>query len=239
MGTINCTVNSDQTITVTEISGMNAQNTWARLHGVVIEIAGGATFNLAFSVVEESSAFRFDTTDPIEWLTSPPPSWIQVSGTPTATALTLQAVSPQTLTTSPFRIRNTATGAEPIDITVTTPGGSGATGGTLNAYIGDDQTALVGQLPPGAEVTGTDVHFGFKDSGENELLFAPAGTVVINGLEWNPSEPSYVEVNETSSEMVFSIGNDTSEKLEAAFTLDTNHGTIDPTIITNPDENAP
>ena len=217
---------------------MNPSNTWARLHEVVFEISGGGTFTLALSVVTEFSSFRFDPTDPIDWITGQP-SWIQVSGTPTATALTLQAESSQANESSTFILRNTGEGANPIQITVTSTGGSGGTGGTLAAYVQNDQSVLFGQLPPGAVVTGTNVFFGIKDEGENGVFLLPEETGFIEGIDWPASQPVFVDVNETSSQLTLSIDNDDPSQSSSEFLLETPEGRIDPTIVMNPDENAP
>jgi len=238
MGTINCTVNADTTLTINSISGMNASNTWARLHVVVFEISGGGTFDLAFSVVTQFSSFRFDPADPINWITSQP-SWIQISGTPTATALTLQAESSQADVSSSFRIRNATTGGNQIEIVVKSLGGSGGTGGTLSAYVESDQSMLIGQLPPGAVATGTDVTFGIKDEGVSNIFLLPGETGFIQGIDWPDSEPGFVSVTENSSLLSLMIDNASTSASSSEFLIETPVGRIDPTIVMNPDENAP
>ncbi len=240
MGTINCTVNADTTLTINSISGMNASNTWARLHTVVFEISGGGTFELAFSVIENFSTFRFNPSDPIDWITSQP-SWIQISSTATQTQteLRLQADSSQANSSSRFRIRNTAMGGNQIEITVKSVGGSGGTGGTLNAYVESDQSMLIGQLPPGAVATGTDVFFGIKDAGVNEIFLVSGETGFIQGIDWPNSLPSFIGVNETSSQLTLSVDNASTSLSRSEFLIETPAGEIDPTIVTNPDENAP
>lgn len=238
MGTINCTVNADTTLTVNSISGMNASNTWASLHNIVFEISGGGTFELAFSVVQQFSTFRFDPSDPIDWITSQP-SWIQISGTPTQTVLRLQAESSQANASSSFRIRNAATGGQQIEIVVTSLGGSGGTGGTLSAYVESDQSILVGQLPPGAAVTGTNVRFGIKDEGMNNIFFLPGEPGFIQGIDWPNSQPGFVSVTATSSQLSLLVANASTSLSSSEFLIETPVGRIDPTIVTNPDENAP
>ena len=238
MGTINCTVNADTTLTINSISGMNASNTWARLHNIVFEISGGGTFELAFSVVEQFSTFQFDPSDPIDWITSQP-SWIQISSTATPTELRLQAESSQANASSSFRIRNAATGGQQIEITVKSMGGSGGTGGTLSAYVESDQSMLIGQLPPGAVVTGMNVFFGIKDEGVNNIFLLSGETGFIQGIDWPNSQPGFVSVTETSSQLNLAIDNAGTSPSSSEFLIETPVGEIDPTIVTNPDENAP
>jgi hypothetical protein len=240
MGTITCVVNADLTLTFTSISGTNPSNTWARFEEASFKIAGGGTFSLAFT--PPFSDFQFDTSTPILWGTGGQPSWIQISGTPTATALTLTASSSQTDVSHTFTIQNSTTGGQPIQVTVTSAGGSGGAGGTIEVYLGDDATALIGPLPAGALATGKEVRFGFRDAGEQEIVLSPGEDVQITGLTWKPSQPDFVDPTSSNGQSFILIDNvvgNPPERRFATFTIGTNHGSVDPTIITNPDESGP
>jgi hypothetical protein len=238
MGTITCTVNANRTLTIASISGQSQSTTWARFHQPFFQVSGGGAFDLALTVPDAN--FRFDPSDPIDFGASGQPSWITILEQE-STALTLR-ISSATTGASQFTVNNTTQGGEPITILVQSLGGSGGAGGTIAVYVGDAQTALIGPLPVGAMAGGSNVHFGFQDQGINDLFLLPAPAVVIEAVDWQPQGiPGYIDLDETSLQLTFSIDNLNSSgpRLEAAFTLDTNFGDIDPTIVTNPDENGP
>lgn len=244
MGTINCTLDSNGTLTITSISGASPSTTWARLHHSFFQFFGGGSFELVLTA--PFSSFQFESPDPIDWGTNGQPSWITIpsSSSPT-TELTLQ-IDSTAVGASEFTVLNTGQGALSIMINIQSLGGSGGSDATIDSYVGDAQTALIGPMPAGVVAGGTNVQFGFQDSGENELVFVLEGTIEINsngnGIEWLPQgKPSFIDVGPlTSSPLTFTIDNDTSlGKTESEFLFHTNVGTIDPTIITNPDENGP
>lgn len=235
MGTIACTVNGlSKTLTVNSISGMDVRATWARFQGAFFEISGGGSFQLAFTA--PYSTFQFDPHDPIDWGSNGQPSWIAIQPGTTAAALTLQADSSRT-GTSVFTIRNAD--GESIEITLQSAGGSGGNGGTVAVYLQDHREALVGEMPAGALAGGRQMVFGLRDAGEQEIFLSPGEDTVIRGLVWHPALPDYIQVAQTADQITISVDNTGSDRQEAVFAIHTDDGTLDPTVVTNPDESAP
>lgn len=239
MGTIICTASGNEgVLTFESISGATSSSTWAQFDGVSFEISGGGTFTFFLTVKTDFSDFRFDTSIPIDWAGGQP-AWIQISGAPTPTSLTLTAASTAAVT-SIFTIRNAAHQDRPIGVVLASTGGSGGAGGTVYAYMESHQKVLIGPLPAGAQATGRDVTFGFRDVGGNEILLIPAEGTELLGLTWNPSQPDFITWSETEGQISILINNeDPSNPVQAEFMIQTNFGLIDPTIVTNPDESGP
>lgn len=238
MGTIACVVNGpSRTITVNSISGMNPQNTWARFEGPFFEIAGGGIFHLVFTA--PYSEFEFFTSDPIDWGPNGKPDWIEIQEGTTAQTLTLLADSSHEESRD-FTIRD-AGGGDPIVITLKSAGGSGGNGGTIGIYLQDDRTALIGPLPEGMLAAGRQLAFGFRDSGVQQVFFMPGTDTVIQGLVWSAAMPDYIQMTQTAGQATISVYNPgpAQGRLHASFSIQTTDGTIDPTIVTNPDESAP
>ncbi|MFL6199566.1 MAG: hypothetical protein ACJ76J_10340 [Thermoanaerobaculia bacterium] len=239
MGTIICTVSGNEgTLTFESISEATSSSTWAEFDGVGFEISGGGTFTFILTVKTDFSDFRFDTSIPIDW-TGGQPTWIQISGTTTPTSLTLTAESTAAIT-SIFTIRNATHADRPVGVVLASTGGSGGAGGTVYAYMQSQQKVLIGPLPAGAQAAGRDVTFGFRDVGGNEILLMPAEGTELLGLTFDPSQPDFITWSETGGRITILINNeDPSNPVHAEFMIQTNFGLIDPTIVTNPDENGP
>lgn len=238
MGTITCLVS--QTLTITSISEDSPGSTWARFKQPFFQVSGGGTFDLALTVPGANFRFEPPPAPAIDWGPSGQPTWITITQQQ-SDALTLQ-ISSATPGASQFTVLNATQGGLSLTILVQSLGGSGgAADATIKAYVGDAQTVLIGPMPVGAIAGGSTVHFGFHDQGENELFLLPTPAVVLNAVDWPQGEPDFIELDETSLQTTFSIDNQSSSgpRLEADFMLDTNVGRIDPTIITNPDENGP
>lgn len=234
MGTINCLVNTN-TLKFTSISEDTSGSTFARFTVPAFEISGGGIFTLALTVPQ--SSFLFSTSAPVDFGSSGQPSWITIAANPTAEALTLVAES-STAGISELTIPNAAMEGESITITLQSNGGSGGPNGTIAAYVGDDQTVMIGPLPAGATATGNNVEFGLHDQGPNTLTLSP-GTTTVQGVVWNPSQPSYITVNPVSGQITLTVTNTGSETLTSMFSIQTSGGLVDPTIVTNPDEHGP
>lgn len=238
MGTIVCTANGNEgVLTFESISGAASSSTWVAFDGTSFEISGGGTFTFILTVETDFSDFRFDPSSPIDWAGGQP-TWIQISGTTTPTSLTLTAAS-TTAGTSIFTIRNAAHEERPIGVVLTSTGGSGGAGETVYAYMQSEQKVLIGPLPAGAQATGRDVTFGFRDAGGNEILLVPAEGTELLGLTWNPSQPDFITWRETDGQISILINNEGGNSVHAEFSIQTNFGSIDPTIVTNPDEGGP
>lgn len=238
MGTIACTVDgSNKKLTFHSITGFNPSTTWVRFKGAFFEISGGGSF--VFELTTPDSSFRIDTSGPVDWNGSQP-SWITIQQQfTTATLLRLQADTGAN-DTKTFTILNAMPGGESITLTVASGAGGGGTGGTIAVYLGAQQKILIGELPDGALAKGSQVDFGYRETGVQQLLLSPGEETVIRGVVWHPSLPDYIEVLQTAGQVAISIDNPNPAARQAAtFAIETNHGPIDPTIITNPDESGP
>lgn len=236
MGTIECTVNGPEgTLAFTSISGANPRNTWAKFNGIAFGISEGGSF--PFELTVPYSSFRFDPSNPIAWGSIGQPGWIR-NVVATAESLTFQA-DPGTAGTSQFTIRNATPGGAPVGMILQSTAGGGGAGGTVEAYLGNDQRALIGPLPDGAVASGRDVTYGFRDPGISTIVLSPAAGTEILGLTWAPAQPPYIDTLLTGNQIAITVDNLTTLRQTATFTIQTNFGPIDPTIITNPDEGAP
>lgn len=237
MGTIACTVNgASRTITVNSITGLDPTQTWARFQGPFFEISGGGTFQLAFTA--PYSAFEFNPNGPIDWGSRGKPDWIDIQEGTTAKALTLLAHSHHDGSRD-FTIHNAGPEGHSIEITLRSAGGSGGNGGTIPVYLQDHREALIGPMPEGTLAAGRQMVFGFRDSGVQQIFFTPGEDTVIRGVVWHPAMPDDTQMAQTSSAVTISVTNTGTTRQEVSFTIDTNLGSIDPTIVTNPDESAP
>ena len=186
--------------------------------------------------------FTFNWADgPIDWGEPGRPSWLSIVPAP-PDILHLRNDS-RTPGIASFTIRNASGPAVPI--TIENAGGEVGDGGDVECGLKDKEAGLITALPAGVSVAGSDVAFGLlPPAADFAFEFTPTGSVAFNmpaelpGLTWGP--PASISVVEVASDLIaFTAPNPGSAKWSAVFTLYTNFGGIDPTIVGDPDVGGP
>jgi trimeric autotransporter adhesin len=113
-------------------------------------------------------------------------------------------------------------------------------GGTTGIAVQADGSFLVTSLSPDTYLTGIGLQYQTTATGEYGFTFGSAG-VDFNGnmnitFSGDGQQPEFITaLSQSSSSTSFTDANTTGATNSVTFTIDTNEGVLDPTILNNPD----
>jgi len=240
---VSCTVNEDMTIGLATIP----ENMRVRLKGLLFQFTQESPdYSLTF--FPNGQGFSFDNDlGPIVWGEGGQPTWLTLVPHPDNENLLELANDSSSIGTASFQILN-ASGPS-VSITIQNLGGDAGAGGTIGCALKEDGAGIVNPLPAGVSVAGTDVAFGLipVEIMPQELEFAfeftPTGSVTFNmpterpGLVWQP--PENVSAVQVESDGITFTAKVFDARWKALFTIHTNLGGIDPTIVGDPEVGGP
>lgn len=231
MSNIQCEVNSDQTITIQSLP----QGAVASLNGnlsfylsTAAQTQGPCTFNFNFG---EGVTFGSSS-----WLNGSTPGWVTMSQTSTQVVLTCSAPTDSTVETLILNTtNNTSFQIAFIPLSSPTVGASaGLTVCSLNSNI-IRVSILANNVWARANLAGIGSNGGVGDSYVYNFSAGPdvAFPTGQSGVQW--MAPSFIQnITQSASQLSFtSMGQGSLES--ANFLINTNHGVIDPTVVSNPD----
>jgi len=230
MSNIQCEVNSDQTITIQSLP-----------QGAVASLNGNLSFYLSMAAQTQGPCtFNFNfgegvTFSSSSWLGGTTPGWVTISQSSTQVVLDCSAPTDTTVQTLILNTTNNMSFQIAFipNSFITSPS-SGLTVCTLNTNV-IRVSALANNVWVRANLAGIGSNGG---AGDSYVYNFAAGTDVsfstgLPGVQW--LAPSFIQnITQTASQLSFtSMG--TGSLASANFLINTNHGVIDPTVVSNPD----
>ena len=245
--TVPCKVNENRTIGLDTLP----DNMRVRLKGVFFEFNQKSSDYFLNFFPNVGSGFTFDLEredGPIDWGEHGRPSWLTIAEF-SSSLLQLRNDS-RSEGSRTFTILNTNPDGLSIQISIQNAGGEDGNGGALGCALNENDSGLVDQLPAGVSLAGRDVAYGLEVPGTTESVefafeFTPTGSVVFNtpeelpGLAWGPPPDFISAVHATSDLIRFTATVPNGSVGKAAFTIHTNFGPVDPTIVGNPEMGGP